>query len=264
MKKSVLLLLFISQLVFTNQSFAQSSGVDATLTFQNVDSKAVYGDILIKSGQGFSLADSPYSIYLFGVLEEKPLLVFRDGNDSSKPITRSGVVNVNVTNINGDIKSGDFITSSPIPGKGQKAERSGYVIGIALEDLKNTNPNITFGNKKVSSGQIPVAMRIEYAEITNPRSSRIADYLNTALFQNIQSPDRFQRLVQYTLSGVVVVTSFLLSFLVFARSAIKGIDAIGRNPLAKRAIQVSIFLNIILALTTTLVGLAAAFVIVRF
>jgi F0F1-type ATP synthase membrane subunit c/vacuolar-type H+-ATPase subunit K len=59
------------------------------------------------------------------------------------------------------------------------------------------------------------------------------------------------------------MTAFMVGFFTFARTIAKSVEAIGRNPQATRAIQASIILNIILTVTSALVGLLLVFVIVR-
>ncbi len=60
-----------------------------------------------------------------------------DSNKFKKPVGLVGRVPVKVSTENGEIKTGDFVTSSgQFNGYGMKATRSGYVLGIALEDFK--------------------------------------------------------------------------------------------------------------------------------
>ena len=60
---------------------------------------------------------------------------------NERPLTIGGRVPVKVSSINGDIKAGDSITSSDIPGVGMKATKAGRVVGIALEDYSNSDTN---------------------------------------------------------------------------------------------------------------------------
>jgi hypothetical protein len=52
-------------------------------------------------------------------------------------IVRGGITMVKITNENGEIKKGDFITTSSTKGAGMKALKSGMMIGVALEDSKD-------------------------------------------------------------------------------------------------------------------------------
>jgi F0F1-type ATP synthase membrane subunit c/vacuolar-type H+-ATPase subunit K len=60
---------------------------------------------------------------------------------------------------------------------------------------------------------------------------------------------------------LIVLLSFVLGLVYFGRASRAGIEAIGRNPLAKRAIQMSIVMYVALSIVIILVGLAIAYLI---
>lgn len=62
-------------------------------------------------------------------------------SDNPQPLAINGRVLVNVTSANGAIKAGDPITASNIPGVGMKATKAGQIIGKALADYNNPDPN---------------------------------------------------------------------------------------------------------------------------
>jgi hypothetical protein len=79
--------------------------------------------------------------------------------DNPKSIALKGRVLVKVTDENGPIKAGDYITaSSTIPGFGAKATRSGQVVGRALGDF-------TFDS--TDTGLVMVFMQVGYQSIGN-------------------------------------------------------------------------------------------------
>jgi F0F1-type ATP synthase membrane subunit c/vacuolar-type H+-ATPase subunit K len=189
------------------------------------------------------------------------------------PVIRNGTVDVNVTTINGPINTGDLVTSSVVPGKGERSKISGYIVGVAMESFSETdgeefdyNPPAGTGQaRKVRTGKINVALKIEYSEITTARSAnRLFDAINAAFFRNVNDPERFVNIVRYLLAGLAVVIAFLISFFTLARSIPKGIEALGRNPLARNTIQFGIVLNIIFTVGIALVGIAAAIILLRF
>ena len=238
---------------------------DLTYTYQISDTEAKSGDVVMSSDQGFIRANVSYSNRVFGVLQENPTIVFRSSDQAQRPVVRSGVSIVNVSTLNGPIKKGDFITSSPIAGKGQKSSQSGYTIGIALADFTgDSGDKVTYDGASYTTGQIQIAVKIEYTELTNPRSFyRFLDLFNLAVFQNLQDSSRSIEIVKYFAALIVFVASIVLGFFLFARSIPKSIEAIGRNPLARRAIQFSIILSVVLTLAASLIGVAAAFLILR-
>src|SRR5262249_10061912 len=67
----------------------------------------------------------------------------RDTGHHPLPIALSGRVIVKVTNENGSIQAGDYITSSAtVPGAGMKATHSGLVVGQALTNFDSTTGTV--------------------------------------------------------------------------------------------------------------------------
>lgn len=243
---------YIVHSVFILPAYAQIKGTEVASVYDVKDTEAVPGDILISTNEGLTRANQAYDTKIFGIIDQTPVLVYRRVDNTGQPVVRSGVVEVNVTNVNGAIKYGDYVTSSEIPGKGAKAGESGYVIGIALADFDQEN------------GKIPVAIRIEFAELSNPRNlGRLFGFLGTSFLSNVKDPRQFGTVMRYIGAGIIVLMSFIFSFLTFSRSISKSVEALGRNPLAKNAIQLSILTNIILMVGTVLLGVAAAFIIIK-
>lgn len=245
-------------------TFAQ--GVEVTSTYSIIDEEALDGDILVTSENGLVRATQEYDIRIFGILQDLPIIVNRDLDAGGEPVIRSGVAQINVTTLNGSIKYGDYITASPIPGKGQKATRSGYVIGVSLASFnESSGEKVTFEEKEYASGKIPIAVKVEYAEIDNPRFlDRIFSYLGISLLSYIRDPQQFGLVIRYIVAGLAILLSFTFGFLTFSRSISKAIEAIGRNPLAKEAIQLGMLFNIFLMIVIAVLGLVAAFLIVKF
>lgn len=235
-----------------------------------VEANAQTGDILVSSSNGsFTRANIAYDAHLFGVLDSQPVLVFKSADETGKPILRMGTASIKVTDINGQIKSGDYITSSQVPGYGQKADKSGYVLGTALQDFdQSLGTSIQFEGKAILSGVIPVALRIEYFDPNSQGSGAgkgrsIFDNLNLAFLKSSESPQYFSEVIRYITAGTVALIGFLVGFLTFSKSIPKSIEAIGRNPLAASSIRFSVILSIILTAITATIGIAAAIVILR-
>ena len=62
--------------------------------------------------------------------------------ENPMPIGLVGRVPVNVTNENGPIHVGDFVTTSSTPGKGMKATLAGRVVGMALSDFDGVDGQV--------------------------------------------------------------------------------------------------------------------------
>lgn len=260
------LLFFLLYPVTSNLSAvsAQNQGLEVTSVYNVADKDALEGDILVASDQGLVRATKSFDNKMFGILATQPILVYRD-NTQGKPVVRSGVIAVNVTTQGGEVKYGDYITSSTIAGKGQKASDSGYVIGVALAPFTGEGGEQVDGpSGKVALGKISVAIRIEYAELTNPRTAgRIFSFIGTSFLENVNDPKKFGTVVRYMAAGLIVLLSFSFGFLTFSRSIVKSIEALGRNPLAKTTIQLSILINIALLVVTGIIGIVASILLIK-
>ncbi len=265
MKKLVVFLLLLTTTYNLPLTFAQQSqGIEVTSVFEIADTEAVEGDILTAEEKGLKRSNIGFDNKMFGVIQEQPLLVYRS-ETKGKPLVRSGIAQVNVTTLNGPLKYGDYITSSSIPGKGQKASESGYVLGVALTPFTGEgNQQIDGPRGKVASGKISVAVRIEYAELSNPRfAGRLFGFLGTTLLENVSDPKQAGGAIRVIAAGLVMLLSFTFAFLIFARSIPKSIEALGRNPLAKSTIQFSMIINIVLLVVTGIIGIVASILIIR-
>lgn len=267
MKKLLpLTLLIIGSIFIPSIVNAQTTGIDVSFTRPVTDKEAVSGDIVESSENGLVRSTTAYSTKIYGVLQENSLFVYRKvATDSSKPIARNGIVAVNVTTLTGDIKIGDYITSSPIAGKGQKANRPGYVVGVAMEDFNTEEAeNISYEGQNYPVGSILVALKPEFAGgVASGSTGRLIDQLGSQLFRNIEDTEGFNRLIRYGIAGIVIVVAFIVGFVIFARSIPKSIEAIGRNPLARSQIQFTIMLNIFLTVVVALLGIGGAFLIIQ-
>lgn len=245
----------------------EPQSIEITSVYDIADTEANEGDIVKATDQGLIRTDLGFDNKMFGIIATQPLLVYRtaEATDKAKPVVRSGIAQVSVTNLNGPIKYGDYITSSAVAGKGQKASESGYVLGVALAAFDGDNTQTIDGPKgPVALGKIPVAVRIEYAEISNPRFiTRLFSFVGTAFLENINDPKKFGDAVRFIAAAMVVLLSFTFGFLTFSRSILKSIEAIGRNPLAKNTIQFSIILNILLLVASGLIGIVASILIIK-
>jgi len=278
-KIQIFLLLPLFSIFFLLPSlvFAQMGSVDFTYTYTIPDKEITDGDIVSSSAEkGLYRSDFAYDSHTFGVVQFSPLIVYKAIDNAGTPVARTGTATINVTTINGPINPGDYVTTSEIAGKGQKASVSGNVVGIALTGLgltdgtefdyqRKSTTNQQNPSEKIRSGKVTVALRMEYAEITSARTAlRLLDSFNASLFTNVQNPDQFVKIFRYITAIIIVLISFAIGFYTFSRAIPKGIEAIGRNPLAQKTIIFSIVLNIVFTVITAVAGIAAAILILKF
>ncbi len=249
--------------------FAQSVQFNVAQTLPIEDKDAIDGDIMALTTKLETVARSNKSFdeRMYGVLMTSPFIVYR--TLSTMPIARQGNAIVNVTTLGGPILVGDYITSSPITGKGQKAEGlAGYMLGVALTsfDGKGATASATFEGKQYPMGRVKVTVGIGPASpIITKASGGILGTLRqlaTAIMFNISSSKQAERIIRYILAVLIAVIIIYVSYRTFGANITKGMEAIGRNPLAKASIQTMITLNIILLVISVIAGVALSLVVI--
>ncbi len=232
---------------FLKISFAQGLPIVAVnVEIENLDVQV--GDIVSQIENKVVKSSIPYDKNMIGVVGENPILTFGKETTTTLPVVTLGETLVRVSNINGEIRKGDYITTSEKPGVGQKATHSGFVLGRALEDLKETE------------GLIRVDVNIGYQNLTPPSLSSLL----SRLVELAQIPENFPKVLKYIGAAFLGGLSVFFGFFFFGRALERGIAAIGRNPLAKRSIQVSMLLNLLAILILTLTGLGLALFIILY
>jgi len=262
----IICILFTESLV-TVKVFAQAPLFNIATTFEIADQSAVDGDIMSITEDKSALVrtDKTGDDKMYGVLVADPQMVYR--TRETIPLARSGTAKVNVTTMGGDIKVGDYITSSTIPGKGQKArELSGYMIGVALANFSKENGTPADNAEAVYQGKVLVAVGIGPASpilirATGGLLGTIRQIVN-AIFYNIGASKQIERLIRLILAAILVLMVIYISYRTFGKNITTGMEAIGRNPLAKNSIQAMITLNIVLIFVISLGGVILALVII--
>lgn len=209
------------------------------------------GDIMSYVDSQYVLSSKGYDTNMIGVVVEDPAVSFEDRYlTNSVLLTSVGEVLVNVSNKYGDIKEGDFVTSSGIPGVGVKALESGQVLGIALEDYS------TSVSEEV--GQIYVLLNIKTSFIDKTISRNLLDTLKNSLTSPFMTPIEALR---YLLAIAVVFASFVIGFTSFGKITGTSVEALGRNPLAGSTIRKVIFFNFAMTFVIMAIGLGIAYLI---
>ena len=226
----------------------QPAGIAVSRTF--TEGEYVDGDIVCSSPDGLKRCSNEFDVNMEGVLIENPSVAFLSSKEGTKLLLSSGKAYVRVVTSGGDIKRGDFITSSVNPGLGQRAGKSGNVLGVALQNYTSEAAD--------KPGKILVGINIRPAIVATSARSNLLETLKQGLLAPTLTPLASLR---YVLAILIAAASFLLGFIYFGKVAKGGIDAIGRNPLARRAIQLNVILNLIMTLAIMTGGLILAYVI---
>lgn len=244
---------------------AQVPGLDVARTLGITDLDHTEGDIvsLTNNQDETELSKVAGDSRMFGVLVASPLVVYRTTSDI--PVVSSGEVEVNVTSLNGPILQGDFITSSEIPGKGQKAttDMRGYMLGYALSSLgEGDGESLNYKGKEYRQGKIRVLVNIRPISFTGGNVFATLQQAQAASLDIIQDQKTRDRYFRYFIALLIVATTVYFSYRAFGKNVTKGIEGIGRNPLAKVSIQSMIVLNMILIGAVCIGGMVLALLVI--
>lgn len=242
--------------LFTIPVFAADNTSGIAISVPVSDKNVQDGDIVSVKNGNYYLSNTAYDQYLFGVVTTSPAVAFENPQLSeSKPIVSEGKAYVRVSSVNGSIVQGDFITTSTIPGVGQKALEDGFVLGTALETYSNTDP------KKI--GTILVSVN---PHVLNNLSNVSSENVRVNLLEMLKTSPNAVTVsplasLRYILAAIIAIIAFVFGFIYFGRVAMNGIEALGRNPLAGRLIQISVIFNLLLTVVIIGIGLAIAYLI---
>lgn len=231
--------------------YAQNTSAGTAVSISLIDKNAKDGSIIVATPKGYGLTNSVHDSNMYGVLTQSPAVFLQNTDDpTSQPVTTTGKAYVLVSTINGNIKKNDFITTSTIAGVGQKATRNGMVLGTALEGFSNSNQKVT--------GKILVTVNPHFNASSDDTKTNVLEVL-----RNASDPSTLTQLtsLRYVIAAGIVLASFTIGFVYFGRVTSGGVEALGRNPLASRSIQLGIVFNLILMVVIILAGLGIGYMI---
>lgn len=192
---------------------------------------------------------------VYGVVVSDPVVELRTSTEGV-PMVTTGEARVNVSTANGAIAAGEYLTASAVPGRAERSSRADdVVIGVALEAFPVGAAALSEGDATVYTGTIRaligVGMRPDRGsgEGRGPGAGVGAGGSATGLNTPIAN------LIKYLLAALVVIGSMYLAFHNFGSTLKDSIVSVGRNPLAKSAIQSMVVINVTLVIVITAVGL---------
>ena len=242
---------------FVRLAFAQVSQISASdlAISLPVEGTAHKGDIICAQKSRYGICSEAYDSSMYGVVTATPAAALDDNttaatNSGTLLVVFKGKALVNVSTENGKINPGDFVTSSKTPGVAERASRNGYVVGRALEAYDSSDPKTV--------GQIVVALSIFPTNSYNDSRTNLLAVIRDALSTPTLTPLASLR---YVMAFLIASISFVMGFLYFGRVTKAGVEAIGRNPLAERTIEVAVVFHIVLTAVIILSGLVIAYII---
>lgn len=262
----VALLVIGSMLLGASLARAQNTpGFDVAQTLGITDANAIEGDIvsLTTNTSELELSKTMGDARMYGVLVQEPLVVYK--TNENIPVVSSGEVMVNVTSFGGPIATGDFVTASEIAGKGQKAETNmkGYMLGYALTSLGDQDGEpLEYNGQQYRQGKIRVLLNIRPISYTGGNIFATLQQVQASSVDLIRDQKARDRYFRYFIALLIVLGTIYFSYRTFGKNVTKGIEGIGRNPLAKTSIQAMIILNMILIGIVCIGGMILALLVI--
>lgn len=251
MSKLIAFFAILSFLVVIQSVQAQTelTGIAVSVPVRDEDVQA--GDIICSDRESYIKCSIEHDSSLYGVISDSPLAALEgEGVENAQLVVNDGNATVRVSAVNGNIETGDLITTSNIPGVGQKATRNGYVLGSALQSFSSDNPE--------EIGEVQISINIRPTTSLSDAGTNLLQIIRDGLAASVLSPLASLR---YILAAGIILSSFVIGFVYFGRVARTGVEAIGRNPMAGRAIELSVVLHIVLTIVIVVVGLGVAYLI---
>jgi hypothetical protein len=249
--KKIFVIVFLLFVFIVKSISAQidSSGVSISVTIN--DSDVENGAVICSSAEGYKKCSGEYYQGVLGIVTDNPAAAFEvEGDSDVRLVLREGNANVRVSSIGGNISEGDYLTTSDTSGVAQKAERNGYVIGTALASYEFDNPD--------NVGKVLVSVDIHYSTSVSIKDENVLETIRKAFEAPTLAPLASLR---YLLAFLIAIISFVLGFVYFGKVIRTGIEAMGRNPLASKMIQINILLNVFITVVIILGGLGIAYLI---
>lgn len=197
-----------------------------------------------------------------------PLSLSNGAPDQEVLVASQGRFEVLVSNQNGPVNRGDYITVSNLSGVGMKADdRQELVLGVALSAFQGTDDAHGTSSFKdsdgkerpVGLGRIPVDVRVASNPLFNENNKAgVPGFM--ARVAEVVTDEPVSALRIYMAVGAIVVTMFVAGSVVYAGTR-SSIVSIGRNPLAKKSIARSMVEVALVAVVIFIIGLVAVYLL---
>ncbi len=190
-------------------------------------------------------------------------------NSNQVYVATSGHYDVIVSNENGSISTGDYISVSSLAGIGMKAEDTeATVLGKATAAFSGNSNIISSATiKKIGGGTTTVTIGIIPVEVgigSNPQQGHgigeLPGFLQVASSTIADKPVSAARVY---VSLVILLLSMVISGSLFYSGVRNSLVSIGRNPLAKRYIVRGLTQVILVGVIIFIIGLFAVYLLLR-
>jgi hypothetical protein len=184
-------------------------------------------------------------------------------------VATTGRFDVLVSNQNGPIKVGDYITVSSVDGIGMKAGSDGSIVlgktntafdGTTKVEGSTTLTDTKGGKKNINIGRVSLTITVAHNPLQKNTESTfpgVFQKIGSGVANKPVSPARVYLSLALLLISAVVTTAILFS------GVRSGIISIGRNPLAKKSIIRSMIQVIITGIIVFIIGLFGVYLLLR-
>jgi hypothetical protein len=192
------------------------------------------------SADSVSAATTKNANSIVGVVinEGNSLLSLSSEGENQIQVATGGVLQVLVSDINGEISEGDQITASPIKGVGMKATSNAKVVGIAQAGISGNNGSKeTYTDKAgkkqtILLGQVPVLVNVSYY-FKQPDKTIVPSAIQN--IANALAGKTVNTLPILISVGIFFVTLMVVVSIVYSMIH-SSIISVGRNPMSQSAI----------------------------
>lgn len=249
-KTTLYIVLFLFQLGLTiNPVLAQISSSSVAYEI-DIPTDTPDGTLICSYQNDYRPCSASYDSGIVGVITRSPSAAFINQavtDEERVLIATAGQTLIRVNNSSGAISVGDLITSSTSPGVASLAIQNGSVVGRALEAYDSSD-----------EGVILADIYIHYTLAFTDDRNNLLEILRQGISAPVITP---LAVLRYMFAGLVLIAAFVMSFMYFGRISRSSIEAIGRNPLGTRFIQLNLILNLILMFLFVGAGLGLSYLI---
>jgi hypothetical protein len=185
--------------------------------------------------------------------------------DSEKVfVATQGKFEVLVSDENGGIGIGDYITVSGINGIGMKADRR-HKVAVAkatavFDRTKEVVSTQKAGDRTINIGRITADIAVAHNPLAEPEKNSVPEILKAASEVIARKPVSAPRIYA---GGIVLFITMVISGGMFYIGVRSGITAIGRNPLSKKDIVRSLLQVILASMVVFIIGLFAVYLLLK-
>lgn len=233
------------------------------------------GRIVILTGENSNrvkIATQKDVANMFGVVVDKtqlPLSVTNEGIENETFVAVSGTYNVLVSNQEGNINSGDYVTLSSVHGVAMRAgEEEVTVFGRANGNFNDSSVSLgtttlkdsSGGTKTVKLGSVPVTIDIK----SNP-NHKSTDVNAPEFLKRVGEAiaDKEVNPIRIYIGVAIAVISLIAAIAVLYAGIRSGVISIGRNPMSKKSIFRAILEVILTAALILIIGLFAVYLLLK-